>query len=260
MITLIAPYSPGGDSDMAARNFAAAAQKALGTPVIVVNKQGASGVIGSAYVKSAAPDGYTLLLARPGSQSILPAIMPTRTKYKWDDFTMIGTLELNAYGCMAKASAYRDFNEFISALKTNGKKMNFGTAGVLTTNDLGPRQLFKLLGLGANAPTQIPYKGTGEATASLIAGETQFACGSIGSFLPMIKSGDLRALMVSTPKRLPSLPDVPTVREAGFPEMERITGWSGIYGPPAMPAETWTGSPPPSRPWPPMRAGSGPPT
>ena len=156
VITLIAPYSAGGDSDLAARNFAAAAQKALGSPVIVVNKVGASGVIGSAQVLQAAPDGYTLLLARPGSQAILPAIMPARTKYKWEDFSMVGLLELNAYGCMTKATSYKTFKEFTDALKQEGRRMNFGTAGVLTTNDMGPRQLFKMLKLDAsNTPTQV---------------------------------------------------------------------------------------------------------
>jgi tripartite-type tricarboxylate transporter receptor subunit TctC len=237
-ITLIAPYSAGGDSDLAARSFAAAAQKVLNTPVVVLNKVGASGVIGSAQVIAAPADGYTLLLARPGSQAILPAIMPTQTRYKWDDFSMIGLLELNAYGCMVKASSpYKTFEEFVEALKKVGKDMSFGTAGVLTTNDMGPRQLFKLLKLGDNAPTQIPYKGTGEATMSLMAGTTSFACGSIGSFLPMIKNGDLRALLVTTPERMASLPNVPTAREVGFPEMEGITGWSGIYGPPRLPAD-----------------------
>lgn len=237
-ITLVAPYSAGGDSDIAARNFAAAAQKALGTPVIVLNKVGASGVIGSAQALQAPPDGYTLLLARPGSQAILPAIMPARTKYKWDDFTMVGLLELNTYGCMTKATSYKTFKEFIEALKRDGKKMNFGTAGLLTTNDMGPRQLFKILKLSPdNTPTQVPFKGTGEASMSLMAGQTQFACGSIGSFLPMIKSGDLRALMVTTPERMPALPDVPTARELNLPEMEHITGWSGIYAPPGLPPD-----------------------
>lgn len=238
VITLIAPYSAGGDSDLAARNFAAAAQKALGTSVVVLNKVGASGVIGSSQALAAAPDGYTLLLARPGSQAILPAIMPTQTKYKWDDFTMVGLLELNTYGCMVKAGSYKTFQEFAEALRKNGKKMNYGTAGVLTTNDMGPRHLFKLLKLGPdNTPTQIPYKGTGDATMSLMGGQTQFACGSVGPFMPMIKNGDLRALMVTTPERMPALPDVPTARELGLPDMERITGCSGVYAPPGTPPE-----------------------
>ncbi len=239
-ITLIAPYSAGGDSDLAARNFAAAAQRALGVPVIVVNKPGASGVIGSTQVIAAPPDGYTLLLARPGSQSILPAIMPTRTKYKWDNFTMIGMLELNPYGCMTRSASYKTFEELAVAMRAKGPAMNFGTAGVLTTNDMGPRQLFRVLNLGEKVPVQVPYKGTSEATTALVAGQIDFACGSIGTFLQLIKSGSLRAVMVTTPQRIAALPDTPTARELGYPEMERMTGWSAVYGPPNLPAEVVT--------------------
>lgn len=237
-ITLIAPYSAGGDADMAARNFAAAAQRALGQPVIVINKTGASGVIGSAQAIASPPDGYTLLLARTGSQAILPAIQPTTTKYKWDDYTFIGRLELNPYGCIVNAkSPYRTFDDLVKAMRTSGKTMNFGTAGVLTTNDMGPRQLFKLLKLTDQTPTQIPYKGTGEATVSLVAGHTEFSCGSLGSFIALIKSGALRALMITNAERMPSMPDVPTARELGYAEMESIVGWSAVFGPPNMPLD-----------------------
>lgn len=237
-ITLIAPYSVGGDSDIAARNFAAAAQKSLGQPVLVVNRPGASGVIGSAQAVAAAPDGYTLLLSRPGSQSILPAIMPTRTRYKWDDYSMVGLLELNPYGCMVKAGRYRNYEDFAAQLKSAGRKMNFGTAGSLTTNDMGPRQLFRMLQLGsANTPTQIQYKGSGEASLALMSGEIDFACASVGSFVPLIRNGDLRALFVTTPSRLGVLPEVPTARELGLPELERIIGWSGIFAPAGLPPD-----------------------
>ncbi|RZI69193.1 MAG: tripartite tricarboxylate transporter substrate binding protein [Variovorax sp.] len=237
-ITVISPYSAGGDADLAARNFAAAAQRALGQSVVVLNKIGASGVIGSAQALASQPDGYTLLLARTGSQAILPAIMPTNTKYKWDDFTILGTLEVNPYGCVVNGkSPYRTFGELVNAMRVKGKTMNFGTAGVLTTNDMGPRQLFRLLKLTDQTPTQIPYKGTGEASMSLVAGQTEFACGSLGSFLALIKSGQLRALMVTNPERMSSMPDVPTARELGYAEMEGIVGWSAVYGPPNLPAE-----------------------
>ncbi|MBC7710906.1 MAG: tripartite tricarboxylate transporter substrate binding protein [Rhizobacter sp.] len=235
-ITLIAPYSAGGDADVAARNFAAAAQRLLGQTVVVINKTGASGVIGSSQAIAAPADGYTLLLARTGSQAILPAIMPTTTKYKWDDYTFIGTLELNPYGCTVNAkSPYNTFEDLANALRSKGKTMNFGTAGSLTTNDMGPRQLFKLLKLTEQqTPTQVPYKGSGEASMSLLSGETDFACASLGSFFSLIKAGRLRALVATTAERMPSLPDVPTARELGYGEMEAIVGWSALYGPPKM--------------------------
>ena len=238
-ITVISPFSAGGDADLAARNFAAAAQKVLGQSVVVVNRTGASGVIGSAQVVAAPPDGYTLLLARTGSQAILPAIQPTSTKYKWDEYTFIGMLELNPYGCAVNAkSAYRSFDDLVKAIRSKGKSMNFGTAGLLTTNDMGPRELFRLLKLSADqAPTMIPYKGTGETVQSLLANETDFSCGSMGPFLGHLKAGTLRALMVTTADRLASLPDVPTARELGYAEMERIVGWSAVFGPPKLPAD-----------------------
>ncbi len=238
-ITLIAPYSAGGDADLAARNFAAAAQRVLGQTIIVMNKTGASGIIGSAFVVAAPPDGYTLLLARTGSQAILPAIEPKATKYKWDDYTFIGTLELNPYGCMVKASSpYKTFDDLARAIRAKGKNLSYATAGTLTTNDMGPRELFKLLKVSQQqVPTQIPFKGTGEAALSLMRGETEFSCGSLGSFLNLIKSGDLRALMVTTAERIPSMADVATSRELGYAEMEKIVGWSAIYGPSKLPAD-----------------------
>ncbi|QIL79804.1 tripartite tricarboxylate transporter substrate binding protein [Diaphorobacter sp. HDW4A] len=236
-ITLISPFSAGGDADLAARTYAAAATKALGQSVVVMNKTGASGVIGSAQVVAAKPDGYTLLLARTGSQAIMPAIMPTSTKYKWNDYTFIGMLELNPYGCVvSNNSPYKTFSDLTDAMKKQGKNLNFGTAGVLTTNDMGPRQLFRMLKLTDQIPTQLPYKGTGEAVTSLLAGQTQFSCGSLGTFLAHIKSGSLRALMVTTAERLNELPQVPTARELGFAEMEQVVGWSAVFAPAQLPA------------------------
>ncbi len=238
-ITIIAPYSAGGDADLAARAYAAAATKALGQSVVVLNKVGTSGVIGSAQAIAAPPDGYTLLLARTGSQAILPAIMPTSTKYKWDDYTFIGTLELNPYGCVANTkSPYAKFGDLAEAIKTKGKSLNFGTAGQLTTNDMGPRLLFRLLKLTPEqTPTQIPYKGTGDTVTSLLAGQTEFSCGSLGPFLPHIKAGTLRALIVTSAERIAALPDVPTARELGFADMEAVVGWSAVFAPPGLPAD-----------------------
>lgn len=233
-VTLIAPYSAGGDSDLAARAFAAYAYKALGQTIVVVNRPGASGVIGSESVRQSAPDGYTLLLARPGSQAILPALAPKSTKYKWNDFEFIGLLELNPYACAVRAdSKYKNFADLKKALQTNASAINYATAGVATTNDMGPKLLFSLLKLN-KLPQQIPYKGTGEATASLMSGHVDFSCSSLGPMMGLIKSGKLRALFLTTPERYKLLPDVPTAAELGLPEMGQIIGWSGIYAPQGM--------------------------
>lgn len=236
-VEMIAPYNVGGDSDVAARMFAAAAEKVMGKPMVVLNKPGASGTIGSRDAANAKPDGYTLLLGRTGSQAILPAISPTRTPYKWDEFTIIGLLELNPYACMTRAGDYADYAAFAEALRSKGPSLNYGSAGALTTNDMGPRRLFQLLKLEGKKPSEISYKGTGDAVLALLKGDVHFACGAIGPFAPHIKAGKLRALFVSTQRRLESFPDVPTAAEVKLPEMEDIVGWSALYGPPGMSAE-----------------------
>lgn len=236
-ITLVAPYSAAGDADLAARNFASTAQGPLGQPVVVLNKTGASGVLGSAYVVRSTPDGYTLLLARTGSQAILPALQPAKTSYKWDEYTFLSTLELNPYGCVVNAeSPFHTFGDLVNAIQTKGKSLNYGTAGVFTTNDMGPRLLFNILKLGNNqTPTEIPYRGTGETVESLLAKQTDFSCGSLGSFISFVQSGALRALIVTTNKRLDAMPDVPTAHELGYAKMEGIVGWSAVFGPPGLP-------------------------
>jgi tripartite-type tricarboxylate transporter receptor subunit TctC len=237
-ITLITPYSAGGDSDIAARNFGAVAQKYLGQPVVVMNKPGASGVIGSDIGRTSPPDGYTLVLSRPGSQAILPAISPTKTKYHWNDFTVIGLLELTPYGCFVKGkSKYHSFDDLQKALKDHGKQMNYATSGALTTNAMGPRVLFNVLKLGQNTPTAIPYKGTGETITALMGDQVDFTCSSLGPAYGLVKEGSLRALFVTTPERLKNLPDVPTAKELGLGDMGQILGWSGLSGPPGMPKE-----------------------
>src|SRR5215210_5692367 len=116
-LLIVAAFSAGGDSDLAARNLSAVLPKYLKQNVIVLNKVGASGAIGSEYVKNAAPDGYTLLLARVGSQATLPALKPD-LGYKWNDYTFLGLLELNPYVCAVRAdSAYKTFPDLVDTIR-----------------------------------------------------------------------------------------------------------------------------------------------
>jgi tripartite-type tricarboxylate transporter receptor subunit TctC len=236
-VTVVAPYSAGGDSDLAARNLAAAAANVLGRPVIVLNKVGASGAIGSQFVREAKPDGDTLLLARVGSQAVLPALKPS-TPYKWNDFTFLGLLELNPYVCAVRAdSPYKTLAELVEGIKQNPGKMNYSTAGVGTIHEMGPQMLFDALKLGKDAAMQIPYKGGGEASGALIAGLVNFQCTNLATIQSFHKAGQARILVVTTPERYREIPEVPTARELGYAFLERITGWSALYGPPGMDKE-----------------------
>jgi tripartite-type tricarboxylate transporter receptor subunit TctC len=233
-LLIVAPFGAGGDSDIAARNVAAVVPKYLKQNMVVVNKVGASGAIGSEYVKNASPDGYTFLLARVGSQATLPALKPD-LPYKWNDFTFLGILELNPYVCAVMAdSPFRNFGGLVEGIRKNPGKLRYSTAGIGTIHEMGPQLLFDAQKLGKDAATQIPYKSGGEAATALLGKHVDFSCSNIGTVLNFIKNRQMRALVTTTPERFKEIPDVPTARELGYPALERIIGWSALYAPPKM--------------------------
>ena len=237
-IQFVIPFAAGGDSDLSGRNLAQHAPKYLGKqPVVAINRVGASGAIGSVVVKNAAPDGYTLLVARIASHAILPAI-DTKTPYRWNEFTFLSLLELNPYVCIVKSDyPAKSMQDLVATMRKNPGKLNFSTSGVGTIQNFGPQYLFTLAGLTKDHAVGIHYKSGGDVTTSLLGGQVQFACNNLTTILPHVKSGTLRALMTTTPQRLGDLPDVPTSRELGWPQMERITGWTALLGPPNMAKE-----------------------
>lgn len=236
-VTVIVPFSTGGDADLSARNLAPALQKVIGQSVVVMNRAGASGSIGSQAVKEAKPDGYTLLLARIGSQALLPALQ-RNLGYRWDDFTFLGLLERNPFVCAVHAdSPYRSFSDLVEAMRKNPGKLNYSTSGPGTILNLGPQMMFDVLKLGPEAAVQIVYKGGGDAALAVLSRDVDFNCGNLTSLIGNLKGGRMRALFTTTPQRWPDIPDVPTVRELGYPQLEAIIGWSALYGPPGMPAE-----------------------
>ena len=236
-IALIAPFGVGGDSDFSARNLAAVAGKIIGENIIVQNVAGASGTIGSQKVRNSTPDGYTLLISRNGSQAIGPALYST-TPYAWNDFTFISLLDFNPVVCVVKAnSSYKDMRALIDAIKANPGKLNYSTAGPGTTQHLAVELILQDAGLSSSAALMVPYKGGGQATTALLSGEVDFLCNNITTLMGQIKGGAMRALVTSTPDRLKAFPDVPTAKEEGLANLEQMMGWSGLYGPPGLPAE-----------------------
>lgn len=242
-ITVVVPFSAGGDADVAARNLAVVAQRTMGQSLIAVNRAGASGAIGSNAVRGAKPDGYTLLLARVGSQVVLPALQKG-LDYKWNSFTFLGLLELNPVVCAVRSeSSYKTMKDLVEALRTSPGKLNYSTTGAGTILNFGPQLLFDALKLGKDAAVPVAYKGGGEAAMAVLSGDADFSCGNLTSMIGNIKGSKLRALVTTTPERLKDLPDVPTVREAGYPQLEAIVGWSALYGPPGLGREVverWT--------------------
>ncbi|OYY14290.1 MAG: ABC transporter substrate-binding protein [Polynucleobacter sp. 35-46-11] len=233
-VTIVVPYNAGGDADQSARNLGTVAQNVLKQPVVILNKGGASGAIGSQFVKDAAPDGYTLLLARVGSQAVLPA-MKSDLSYKWNDFTFIGLLELNPVVCVVHPdSPYKTFGDLTKAIADKPGKLNYSSSGPGTILNFAPQLMLQTLKLNSDAAVNISYKGGSEAVVAVLAREVDFSCGNLTSALTQITAGKLRALVTTTPERVKDIPNVPTAKEAGMPQLEAIVGWSALYGPPKL--------------------------
>ncbi len=245
-VTLVAPFSAGGAADIAARTLAAHAGRHLPgghATITVENRPGASGALGAAFVARAQPDGLTLLLARVAPAAILPAIDP-RTPYGWDGFSMLGLLDENPYLIAVRADApWRSIEALIAALREDPGRLAFATTGPATILDLGVRTLFLAAGLPVDAAHAQPFGGGGEAVAGLLAGKAQFIGNNLADTEAALSAGRLRALVVATPQRLPSLRHVPTAAEAGLGELGSISGWSALFGPPGLPepvVAAWT--------------------
>jgi tripartite-type tricarboxylate transporter receptor subunit TctC len=243
-ITLVIPFGAGGDSDLSGRLLAQYASKYLNNASFVpLNRVGASGSIGTMVVRTAAPDGYTLLIARIATHAVYPAL-ESKAPYKWNEFTMLSLLELNPYICAVRSdSAVKTVQDLYAAIRKDPGKLNFSTAGPGTSQNMAAQYLMSLANLKPDAAVGIHYKSGGEVTSAVLGGQVQFACNNATTMVSQIRAGALRGLFVTTPQRLPEAPDVPTAREAGVPDMEKIVGWTALMGPPGMPKELvdrWT--------------------
>jgi len=236
-VTIVSPYSAGGNADLAARALAVTAAKLLGQSIVVVNRTGAGGIVGSQFVVDAAPDGYTLLLARVGSQAVAPALDPA-TPYKWDSFTFLGVLESDPYVCVVQGkSPIRTFNDLIVAARARPGKLSYASTGNADASVVFPVKMFLNSGLKHDAAVKVPYKGAGDTVAAVLGGHVDFACNGISPYTAGMRSGDLRGLVISTKARVVEVPDVPTAAEVGMPDLESVSGWGALYGPPGLPKE-----------------------
>jgi putative tricarboxylic transport membrane protein len=247
-ITLVAPFSAGGSADAAARLLAAHIPRHLpnkDASIVVENRAGASGALGTNSVARAAPDGYTLLLARTASSAILPATDP-RTPYAWDEFTILGLLHESPFVVCVRADApWRRLGELLGALREAPGRMTFATTGPATILDLGVRQLFVANGLPLDAGTALPFAGGAEAVEAVVSGQAHFVGCGITDAIAALSARSVRALVVAGRERHPLLPGVPAAKEAEAESLEAITGWSAVFGPASLPVpvvEAWVGA------------------
>ena len=232
-ITMVSPYGPGGAADLAARTLAGTVPAYMGNAVLVVNRTGAAGVTGSTSVAKGRKDGYTVLLARVGSQAAVPAIN-RKIPYKWDEFTFLGLLELNPFVLVVNAESSVESLDDLKAALGGGEKLSYSSAGVGTLLHVAMNMVLDQFEMGPDAMKHVPYKGGGKAAAAVVGGHVDMMFQNLSGVISHIQAGKLRAIAVSTPERVASLPDVPTAAEAGYPALETVVGWSGVWGPPDM--------------------------
>jgi tripartite-type tricarboxylate transporter receptor subunit TctC len=224
LIRIIVPFAPGGLNDTAARLIQPYLEKGLGQTVVVENRTGASGIVGTELVAKAAPDGHTLLMVA-SSYTVLPATSAVLPYDSERDLAPIALMGKNPLLFIVNAAVKaRTLGEFVALAKANPGKLNYGTPGAASQT----RFVAELWSARAGVKMQhIPYRGGAPAVQSLIAGQTEFSALSPLVSLPHIQAGALRALAVSSLARYPQLPDVPTVAESGFPDFEALQ-WVGL--------------------------------
>jgi tripartite-type tricarboxylate transporter receptor subunit TctC len=231
-ITLIVPFPAGGGVDVIGRIVAEKISASLGQPVIIDNRGGAAGVIGTRVAKAAAPDGYTLVMATSGSVAINPTLYANPGYEPRKDLAPIGLISSTPIVMMAHPSApQQTLANVIAFAKANPGKLDIGTPPPGTSAYLGAELLKSLAGIDF---TIVTYKGTGPLTTDLIGGHVKLALNVLAPALSNLKSGGLRALAVLGPKRSTLLPDVPTSAEAGLPGFESGLNY-GLLAPAGTP-------------------------
>lgn len=229
-IRFIAPFAPGGGTDFIARVAAQKLTEALKVQVIVDNRPGAGGTLGAEMGAKAPPDGYTFTVIA-GSYAVNPSLY----KLAFDpvnDITAVIQFSQGPFLVVVHPSLpVKNGKEFIALLKSKPGALNFASSGQGSITQLATELFLSMAGLKA---VHIPYKGTGPALTDTMAGNTQFLFGSIAAVMPVVKQGRLRGIAVTTAKRNPALPDVPTLAESGVKGYDVLL-WHGLIGPKGLP-------------------------
>ncbi len=233
-VMLIVPFPAGSTTDLVGRILADELGKVLGQNVVVDNRGGAGGGIGTELVARAAPDGYTILMGTIGTHSINPAVYPKISYDPIADFAPIIQFGTAPNVLVVNPSLpVHSVRELIEYIRARPGKVNYASSGNGTSNHLSGAMFAARNGLTA---THIPYRGGAQAIIDLLRGEVQFMFYHYLPLLPYIQEGKLRALAITSAARISALPDVPTMAEAGIPDFE-VSAWFGVYAPAKTPPE-----------------------
>jgi len=231
-IRIVVTYVPGGNTDVAARLVAPHLTENLGQPIIIDNRGGAGGVVGTEIAARAAPNGYTLLFGTSAGLSINPQLQP-KLPYDVDrDFAPISLLVINPQLMVAHPGLPANtVGDFLKLARAQPGKINYASVGVGSPNHLGMELLKTMTGIDI---VHVPYKGSAPAVIDLMAGNVSVFFSSVPVMVQHVRSGKLKALAVGSATRSPAAPDVPTVAESGVPGFEYVT-WYGLFAPSGTP-------------------------
>lgn len=232
-IRLVVPVAPGGSLNLYTRFIAQRLSESLGQTVIVDNRPGANGIIGADIVAKATPDGYTLLMGASPTLGINPTLYAGKVPYNpLTDFTPV-TMVAKGPSVLASHPSVpvKSLKELIAYAKSNPGKLNYATSGTGSGNHLTGEMLKTVAGIDL---VHVPYNGGGPGLVALLAREVELMITPPPTLIPMAKAGRIRLLAVSSAKRSPAIPDVPTIAESGFPGFE-TTVWYCVVGPRGMP-------------------------
>jgi tripartite-type tricarboxylate transporter receptor subunit TctC len=231
-VRFIVPFAPGGSTDTLARTVGQKLGEALGEQVVVDNRSGGNGNIGTDLVAHAAPDGYTILLGYIANLAIGPSLYAKLPFDPVKDLAPVTQLAVAPNILVVHPSVpAKNFKEFIAYAKANPQKVNFASAAVASPGHLAGELLNHAAGIHMQ---HVPYKGSGQAVVDLVGGQVQVMVSGMSSVMPHIKAGRLRALAVTGAQRSPAVLDIPTIAESGFPKFE-ATAWYGVLVPARTP-------------------------
>jgi tripartite-type tricarboxylate transporter receptor subunit TctC len=231
-VRIVVPYPPGGTSDILARLIGAKLADSLGHPFPVENRPGASGAIGSQVVAKAAPDGYTLLLGTASTHGVNSAVAKSLPYDAVKDFSPITVVGGTPNVILVHPDmAAKSLAELLALARSKPGRLNFGSTSLGGTPHMSAELLKMMTGVDI---VHVPYKGAGPMLADLIGGQVQIGFDNLPSSTGHIRSGKVRALAVTTPKRWPGSPEIPTVAESGVPGYE-VSGWFGLLAPGGTP-------------------------
>jgi tripartite-type tricarboxylate transporter receptor subunit TctC len=233
-ITLVVPFPPGGSSDQIARSVGAKLQEKLGQPVVVENKAGATGTIGAAQVKRAAPDGYTVLVSSLGPFVIAPHLIKSVAYDATKDFDLL-TVAVQAPNVLVvpASSPLKSLADVIAQMKKTPEKMTFASSGNGSSDHLTAELFWLQTGTSG---IHVPYKGGGPAMSDLLGAQVEASFQNINSVVQHVASGKLRPLAITSAQRSPLLPQVPTLAESGVKDAD-VYSWQAFAAPKGLPAD-----------------------